>query len=118
MRKFESSEDGVMSRAEAVFCGAAVGDAKGWLASPGVEGVHMLLEGSDESVSVEAIRKVYKDQEWDQKASLDLKQFTTLWMATVGDGGIHDVRQHEEVLSPTLRWPVSPTQQDLSLIHI
>ena len=66
----ESFGGGIMSRAEAVFCGAAVGDAKGWLASPGVEGVHMLLEGSDESVSVEAIRKVYKVQEWDERRRL------------------------------------------------
>ena len=74
----ESFEKGIMSKAEAVFCGATVGDAKGWLPSPGVEGVHILMVGADESVSVEAIRKVYKDQKWDEKASLDLKQFTTL----------------------------------------
>ena len=81
---------------ESVFCGAAVGGAKGLLVSPGVVGVQVLSAGSEESVSVEAIRKVYKEQEWDEKASLDLKQFTMLWTATVGDKDVMPVKLRED----------------------
>ena len=80
---------------ESVFNGAAVGGAKGSLVSPGVEGVQVLLAGSDESVSIDAIRKVYKEQEWDENASLDLQQFTMLWTATVGDKDVMPVKLRE-----------------------
>ena len=108
----ESSGGHIGSRVESVFCNAAVGGAKGQLDSPGVEGVQILLAGSDISVSLEAIRKVYKGREWDEKSSLDLKQFTTLWTATIGDEGLENVHQHEEVLSATIPWPGDATQQE------
>ena len=77
-----------MTRAavESVFYGSAIDSAKGFLLSLGVEGVHILLAGADESVSMEAIRKVYKEQGWEENASLDLEQFTSLWTATIADG--------------------------------
>ncbi len=53
---------------ESVFHGAAEGGADGTLLRPGVEGVHVLLGGSQASVSVEAIRKVYQEQEWEENA--------------------------------------------------
>ena len=53
-----------MTRAavESVFYGSAIDSAKGFLLSLGVEGVHILLAGADDSVSMEAIRNVYKEQ--------------------------------------------------------
>ena len=81
---------------ESVFCSAADGGVGGSLQSPGVEGVQVLLAGSEVAVSIEAIREVYKEQEWDEMASLDLKQFTTLWTATVGDGSSLPASQRED----------------------
>ena len=81
---------------ESVFCSAADGGVGGSLQSPGVEGVQVLLAGSEVAVSIDAIREVYKEQEWDEMASLDLKQFTTLWTATVGDGSSLPASQRED----------------------
>ena len=82
---------------ESVFRGAAEGGADGTLLSPGVEGVHVLLGGSQASVSVEAIRKVYQEQEWEENASLNLEQFTLLWTATDVDGSGKVVQQREDL---------------------
>ena len=83
---------------ETVFRDAAEGGADRMLLSPGVQGVHALLGGSQASVSVEAIRKVYQEQEWDEDASLSLQQFTLLWTATDVDGSAKVVQQREVLL--------------------
>ena len=80
---------------ESVFCGAAEGGADGMLVSPGVQGVYALLGGSQASVSAEAIRKVYQEQEWQENASLNLEQFTLLWKAINVDGSSMPAQQRE-----------------------
>ena len=82
---------------ESVFRGAAEGGVDGRLISPGVERVHVLLSGSEASVSVDAIRKVYEEQEWEENASLDLEQFTLLWTATCVDGSGKVDQQREDL---------------------
>ena len=43
-----------------------------------------MLATVEDAVSLEAIRKVYKEQEWDENTSLDLMQFKMVWSATIG----------------------------------
>ena len=92
----EGSGDVVVPQVESVFCRAAHGGAEGSLHSPGVEGVHVLLASVSEAVSVESIRQFYQEQKWDEKMSLDLKQFTLLWTATVVEGGDEFVHEPED----------------------
>ena len=80
---------------ESVFNAAAAGDAKGSLIGPGIEKVHRLLASSDEAVSVDDVRGVYEEQQWDENALLDLQQFTTLWAATIGDKDVVPVKVPE-----------------------
>ena len=80
---------------ESIFCGTAEGGADGTLLSPGVQGVHALLGGSQASVSAEAIRTVYQEQEWPENASLNQEQFTLLWKAINVDGSSMPAQQRE-----------------------
>ena len=84
---------------ESVFCVAAVGGEKGSLVSQSVEEVQKLLARSDDSVYIDAVRKVYREQEWNENASLDMKQFSILWTATVGDKEIMPGQLREDAVA-------------------
>ena len=53
------------------------------------------MTSSDEAVSVDVVRGVYEEQQWDENALLDLQQFTMLWTATVGDKDVMPVKMPE-----------------------